>query len=531
MRKPITQGTGNQLSTGTTLKQSQQLTLTPQIQQSLHVLQLNQQGLEQAVANIIDSNVMLELTNQPSDFEADNDAWDNDAWNNDIRDSDTRDHDTMLSDAHSEPVDLQNDAILDSLPAELDIDANWQDLYDDHPADNFSQTSSATSTEDSHFHDDWVAASVSFDSRLESAVALAPLDNSQQKIASLILANLDSRYFLSQSASALANMSGYSEAAIQTVIEIIKHLDPPGVASQTIAECLLAQLHSLPDCNEAVINAHEMLTQYYDYIEVKPTLIQQRLAISAAEYQTALDLIRTLQPYPNSVETATADTIKPDVYVHRRLGVYFATTNPDVRFDLGINATYAALTNTAKGDEKHFITAQLQEANTFLQALDKRYHTILRVANAIVAVQQRYFIDGPSALKPLTMQAIAEQLNINESTVSRAVNGKYLSFSQQLIEMRTFFTQDLLRHQPPHHQPPHQQNINAADPDTAGMSANQIKAKIKQLIETEPSEKPLSDAKIEKILKEQQIDIARRTIAKYRESLGIPSASERKRKI
>ncbi len=399
-----------------------------------------------------------------------------------------------------------------------EADMTWEDIYDDDYLDGFAnQPKKIEDTEG--FQEDWVADSASFDTRLEQAIYCSPLNVEEQAIAKLILEHLDDNYFLSVTPQELAKTLKIDDKKVVYVIDIIKHLDPAGVASSGIQDCMLAQLHSADNNSDTAVNAHEILSEYFDYIDKKPGFIQKRLAISDSEYNRAMQLIRGLSPYPNPAESSSAQLIKPDVFVRKRMGFYFASPNKDARFDLSVNESYAELTQHCQGDEKHFMKAQLQQAKFFIDALSQRYKTVVRVANAIVMEQQDFFTAGEKAIRPLVMREIAEHLDLSESTISRAVNGKYLSFKGRLIELKYFFVQGV---------------SGAAGGDDASdaepaTSSTAVKAHIKEIIDQEPPKKPLSDSKIEAALKALGIDISRRTVAKYRESLGIPKMSQRKR--
>lgn len=474
---------------GVQLKQTQTLAVTPQLQQRLKILQCNQQDLMLEIGQMLDKNIMLEF--QTEEFGA-------------ISLDDYRD------DYADEPSHL------DDLPQSLDIDSDWDDVYDDE----FAMRTGDGDSEG--FQDDWVADSVSFDSQIEESIFLSSLEESDKQIALWVLTQLDENYFLSDSVAHLAKQLKIPEKELLKIIDVIKHLDPAGVASQSINECMLAQLHQLGDNSDTAVNAHEILSEYFDYLSEKPQLIKQRLGLSDDEFEAALMLIRGLSPYPRSENKTVSGQIKPDVFVRERMGMFYASGHEDPRFDLGINEAYAEMVKQCSGDEKHFMQSQLQEAKFFLKALDERQKTVLRVANAIVMHQQDYFVEGEKAMQPLTMATIAEMLDLNESTISRTVNGKYVSFNQRLIELRSFFSQDL------------SDKVDFSDLEVGqeqiASSATSVKAAIKEMIDNEDKSKPLSDSKIEKLLSEQGVNIARRTVTKYRESLGIAKTSERKRR-
>lgn len=466
------------------LKQTQALTLTPQLEKSLKILQYNQQELELAVAEMLTHNVML----------------------------------TTKEEIAFEPLDTDEDyhyddtaAIDEDIPEQINADIEWETIYD-------SESEISLTASDSYLDESRYTVSESFDQRLENAIYMAFAHTQDLTLATQILSHLDEHYFLSQTPEQLAKQYQVDLQRINNTIDIIKHLEPAGVASQTIQECLLAQLHNLNNYDNHVANAHEILTDYYLYIEQKPQFIMRRLDLSKTQYEAAMAVIQELSPYPRIADRAvTKGVIWPDVYVHERMGIFYASLNADARFDIQINEAYAALAKQCKGDEKRFVTNQLKDAKFFIRALDQRNQTILRITNVIVMHQQAYFHSGDIAMKPLSMQEAAQLLQLHESTISRAVNGKYLSFNQRLIELRYFFSKQL----------PQSDNTDA---NTDNLSVHAIKARIKALVEKEDPQKPLSDTQIEKILKDEAIDISRRTVSKYRDQLGILKTSKRKQR-
>lgn len=479
---------------GIQLKQTQTLTVTPQMQHSLKVLQCNRQELEQEIARMLDENIMLERLDNDDDFQF----------------SDSNDY----ADEYGEDFADNVGELSDDIPDIIDCDVAWEELYDS--PEDYERGGNGEDSEG--FQEGWVEDSVSFDEQLERNLLFCELDDKDRAVATAVLSHLDDNYFLALPMDKLAKKLKITPRSLTKIIEVIKHLDPPGVASQNIQECLLAQLHCLPRFDEVVGDAHDMLSEYFSYIGEKDSLIKQRLGLDERAFDQAMQLIRTLSPYPRTENNSQGRQIRPDVFVHERMGMFYASLNQDKRYDIGINEEYAEMTPQCHGDEKRFMQAQLQTAKFFLRALDQRHQTILRVSNAVIMEQQDYFNEGDKALKPLLMKDLAEILDLAESTISRAVNGKYLSFNRRLIELRHFFSNEASKSEA--------HNVG----NDSGGSATAVKALIKEMIDNEMPRKPLSDSKIEKELQAQGIDIARRTVAKYRESMGIPPTSKRKRR-
>lgn len=476
-----------------TLKQTQ--TLTPQLVHSLKILQFNQQELEVEISRMLAENVMLERHNEGFDFIAEN-----------------QEH-------HLEHDDFGNGLLDDRLPSELDIDTSWDSIYE-HES---SAIQPSQSHQMNHFEVGWIAEEISFDTQIENAIDFSRrLYDDERPIAKKILEYLDENYFLPITAGTLAQKLNFPEKRLQHIIDVIRHLDPAGVASRNVQECLLAQLETLSNQSPAVTIAKAIVSEYFIYIDKKPSLIQQRLGISAQEFAASLSIIRSLPAYPRGEEQSHIRYIRPDVYIHQRLGMFYASLNEDKRFDIGINEDYLAATKGCTGDEQTFVKAQLRVAKFFLQALDYRNETILRVANAIIIHQQDYFHHGEKTIKPLKMKDLADLLLLNESTISRTVNDKYLSFNGNLIELRRFFATDLSATISTQSKDQNTHSSHIAASSTAA------KAWIREFIKQESSESPLSDRQLEAYLGEKDIHISRRTISKYRESMGIAKSRERK---
>ena len=255
------------------------------------------------------------------------------------------------------------------------------------------------------------------------------------------------------------------------------------------------------------------MQRYFGFISKNPAMIRQRLGMNEATYNHAIALLRSLDPRPGQSYTEQAPQyIEPEIIVREKNGISYIETGENIRPELTINQDYAKIAEIAKGADKTLLQAQLQEARWFLTAIDKRADTIRRVAHIIVALQQDFFQEGEAAMRPLSRQKVAEMLEIHESTVSRAVNGKYLMCKRGIYELRYFFSAQL-------------ENSEGDD-----QSIIAIKALIAEIINGEKPEKPLSDQKITDLLNEQGHKIARRTVTKYRESMDIPTTTLRRKR-
>lgn len=483
----MSQGLGSQLKT------TQNLALTPELKDSLAILQCSRLELEMRLQTMLSENIML-----------------------------TTQQEAIIMD-----FSIEDDYVsYDDVPTDLDIDANWEDFDDDYAADlvdtskceeeTWESESTSAFTDDvfagqEAFDADWIGAVDSFETRLLDAIAFAGFSDEEFQLVQAILDHTDEHYFFTGDLLKLGRKVGMTKAEAEQVRQKLIHLDPCGIGAEGVRECLMAQIQTSSLNDTTAQNAYVLLKEYYDFLSVKPELARRRLGISEEEMRAAMKLIATFEPYPNTDKENAVAPIKPDVYVRPRMGIFYASTNEDPRFDLVIDESYASLIKQTKGDERKYLSAQLSEAKQLLIALDRRQSTLLRVTNAIVIHQQSYFTKGESALKPLLHKDIAETLELHESTVSRTVSGKYLAFEHRLIPLRDLFSQS-------------SKSVQGEE----AVSVATIKATIKSLIEAEDQKKPYSDSALEKKLQESGYDVPRRTVAKYRDECQLATARERK---
>ena len=338
-----------------------------------------------------------------------------------------------------------------------------------------------------------------------------PLDDTRRRAALAVAFELDDDGYFRSETEAVAAQQQLRVADIEEGIRIVQQCQPGGVGARDLEECLNLQLAALPPHTPYLDALQLIMKRYYGFIARSPQMIRQRLDMDIATYNHAMAPLRSLDPRPGQKYNAgRVQHVEPEIIVREKNGISYIETTDNVHPDLTINQAYAALAEAAKGADKTLLQAQLQEARWFLTAIDKRADTIRRVAGVIVALQQDFFQEGESAMRPLTRQKVAEILDIHESTVSRAVNDKYLQCKRGIYELRYFFSAQF-------------ENTDGDD-----QSVVAIKALITEVIGEENPDKPYSDQKITDILAERGHKIARRTVTKYRESLGIPVTTLRR---
>ena len=319
----------------------------------------------------------------------------------------------------------------------------------------------------------------------------------------------------------MANNGDPSEAppTLDEVIEILKRIqqfDPIGVAARDIRECLLLQLDGLSPETPWLAQARSLVDLHLDLLGTKDfAALVRRTGLTEHELSQVVALIRTLQPRPGAALLAEqSDYEIPDVLVRKENGRWLVELNPETLPRVRINTTYANLIKeVGAGPDKDYLKDNLQEAKWLLKSLQTRHDTLLKVATKIVEVQRDFLENGAEAMKPLILADIAEQVDLHESTISRVTNRKYLATPQGLYELKYFFSSHL------------------GTASGGEISSTAIRAIIRKVTAEENPRKPLSDNKIAAILAEQNINVARRTVAKYRESMSSPPSNERKQLV
>lgn len=461
------------------LSLKQQLTLTPQLQQAIKILNMSTLDLNLEISQMLSQNFMLEINHE--EFE-----------------------ETI---AASEASDAETDTLLNQLTAELDYDSNWDEHYDTDWQDH------APYQEDNASFESYTASSQTLAQYLLEQINQMPLEETSRMAAETLIYHLDENGYLREKPAELAKLYNLPLNQIQAGIKAIQNCQPTGIGAADLEECLNLQLALLPHDTPYLDTLKHIMARHFLFIGKNPNMIRQRLGLSEADYDHAIKLLRSLDPRPGlPYSQRNANYITPEIIVHEKHGISYIETGDILSPELSINENYRQLIKHANEQEKALLQAQLNEARWFINAIDKRADTIKRVAGVIVALQQEFFQEGEKAMQPLTRQKVADMLDIHESTVSRAVNGKYLSCKRGLYELRYFFSNQL-------------ENSEAGEQSTTA-----IKAIIAEIISKENPRKPLSDQAITELLEKQGNKIARRTVAKYREELNIPTSSLRRQR-
>ncbi|SDC42437.1 RNA polymerase, sigma 54 subunit, RpoN/SigL [Cupriavidus sp. YR651] len=486
------------------LRLSQHLALTPQLQQSIRLLQLSTLELQQEVEQALTENPLLERENDwiesPLRVGADGSV-------------------NLQSAPAPAPAEQQGgngeDRAEGASGGDEDnySDSGGEDYGNDWSLDDFARRPQGDEDEKTPMQ--LRDAEPTLREYLMEQLAPLKISTRDKGLAIFLIESLDDDGYLSASleeiCTELPEELEFEIDEVHAILTLLQSFDPPGVGARNAAECLALQLrrlqHPQRELALSIVNHHLELLAVRDYTRLKKALQVDEIALKAAH-----DLIRSLAPYPgHAYSRPEADFVVPDVFVRKTGGGWIAQLNPDVMPRLRINDMYAQILRGAKGESGTAgLQQKLQEARWLIKNIQQRFDTILRVAQAIVERQKNFFTHGEIAMRPLVLREIADTLGLHESTISRVTTNKYMATPMGTFELKYFFGSHV-------------------STETGGAaSSTAIRALIKQLIGAEDPRNPLSDSRIAELLGEQGFVVARRTVAKYREALKIPAVNLRK---
>ena len=468
------------------LQLGQHLTMTPQLQQAIRLLQLSTMELQTEVQEALESNLMLELD------EEGNAASDGDS-----------------GDGAAAP---EQDVAPDDIPTELPVDTVWEDIYDGVPVSHGMSEVNGVEYENPRAEAETLA------DHLEWQLGLTRMSDTDRAIATAIIDSIEEDGYLGASLEDIRNSLSTPELEIEipeieAVLHQVQNFDPVGIGARDLRECLSIQLRNLPkdtpwrQAAETLVRDHLDLLGQRDFAQ-----LMRLLKLQKEELQEVILLIRSLNPRPGEVhQSSQSEYVIPDVFVRKVKGAWRVELNPEAFPRVRVNAEYASLIRRADNSaDNNCLKTHLQEARWLIKSLRSRSETLLKVATCIVERQQAFFEYGEEAMKPMVLHDVAEAVEMHESTISRVTTQKYMHTPRGLYELKYFFSSHVFTE------------------SGAECSSTAIRALLKKLIAAENAQKPLSDSKLAAILSEQGIKVARRTVAKYRESMAIPSSSERK---
>ncbi len=503
------------------LRMGQQLAMTPQLQQAIRLMQLSAMELKTEVRQTIEANPLLEMLDDADDeLDADEeDALGGEATDNapaDDPDPDpTANGDFEGEDAQFEDEAADTPGAIDEIPADLPVDVTWDDVY--QPA---TAAASSPGSDDGIGLEQRAGTEDTLLDHLLWQLNLAPLSERDFAAAHMVIGNIDDDGMLIATAAELvAAMDpdiGFGIDEMEAVIKLVQSFDPPGVAARDLRECLLLQLKQLGPNTPWRTEAIDLVQHHFESLANRAfTGLARRVRLTEDELVDVMDLIRSLNPRPGgSIGAGRIEYVEPDVHVAKRNGRWTVELNRESWPRVRINSGYAGMIR--RGDaspDNQYLKTNLQDAKWFLKNLEYRNETLLKVAASIVERQVGFLERGEEAMQPLVLADIAAAVDRHESTVSRVTTRKYMETPRGIFELKYFFSS-------------HVGTVNGGE-----VSSTAIRALIRKLTSQENPRKPLSDSKIAEVLKERDIKVARRTVAKYRESLAIPPSNERRRLV
>ena len=476
------------------LRLSQQLTLTPQLQQAIRLLQLSTQDMHQEVARLLEENPMLEAADEsgPGAFSPDTSSLPSQG---------------TATAGEAQTTNADNRGADDFGP----------DTFGNEPSDWNTGGGTMRSTDDEdETYPEQAAEQASLREHLHNQLTTSSIDDKDRKVVGLLIDALDENGYLAQDLEELAGLLP-SELEItlddlETALVQLQHLDQPGLGARNLGECLALQLKALPEDTPQRDLAVRLASNHLDLLAAHDfSKIKKLLRCTDDELRTAQHLITGLNPKPGTeFGQSIADYVVPDVIVEKHKSRWRARLNAEAMPKLRVNQIYANILQQRSDKNSSQLAVQLQEAKWLIKNLEQRFETILRVAQAIVERQVNFFEHGEIGMRPLVLREIADELELHESTISRSTTQKFMLTPRGIYEFKHFFGSGL------------------ATESGGTCSSTAIRELIKQLVSAEDAHKPLTDSRMSEILAQQGIVVARRTIAKYRESMRILPVNLRK---
>jgi RNA polymerase sigma-54 factor len=480
------------------LRIGQQLTMTPQLQQAIRLLQLPILELNAQLQQMLESNVMLELE-EPAEREVElpgvGGAPDYPPEPVAAQPEEGREFDYDPDESGVLPDEAPDSSLWNDVPAAARGDP-WSD--DDRQAEIADQSGQSLRE-----HLLWQLGMEHFTPR-EAIIGEAIIDYIN-----------DDGYLTESLDSILAMLpvaAGFAMPEVEQTLAKVQALDPPGVGARDLSECIRIQLRQLDAQVPGHALALNIAASYLDMVaEQQFAMLRRKLGVSDTDLEVALALVRACHPRPGAaIQATTAEYVVPDVYVRKHDGKWIVEVNRSMAPRLRVNQAYAQM---LRGNGEHTVLrTQLQEARWLVRSLEIRNDTLLKVANCIVKRQRGFFEHGEEHMKPMILKDVAEAVEMHESTISRVTSGKYMHTPRGVFELRYFFSSQV------------------TGDDGTEQSSTAIRAKIRKLIGQESPASPLSDSRIAELLQADGVNVARRTVAKYREAMKIAPSSERKRR-
>ncbi len=464
------------------LEQKQNLAMTTELVQAIKLLQLNSLELGAYMQEQLKENPVLEasFTDAPAQEPFEN----RDDW-----------HDTRSE-------------------KETDWTEQIERLIDSGSSDISYRQRDSRPAEENYNYENFVSGVETLKEHLKMQLHLTPLEPKDMEIADYIVESLDDNGYLNMGTDEIAGSFSVNPAHIEEILKVVQSFEPAGVGARNLRECLIIQLEAL---GESTPELKQLITSHMeDLASNRLSRISKEMDIPVKKLQELCDIVRSLEPKPGRQFASSGSTryVIPDISIEKIGEKYVATLNSGTLPQLRVSSYYQSLLSKAGNDKElnEYLKEKVDSAMWLIRSIEQRNSTILKVATAVVEHQKEFFDKGEDFLKPLTLKQIAEEVGVHESTVSRAVNGKYLQAGSGVYELRYFFNSAI-----------------SAEGDSDTVASLAVRKKIRDIISGEDASSPLSDQTIAEILGKSGIDISRRTIAKYRDAMQIPSSSKRKR--
>ena len=469
------------------LKLGQHLTLTPQLQQSIRLLQLSTLELNQELEQMLQDNPLLEREDEDEASLAATEA------------------PVHTAEAEAQSTEPPQPESSESDPVTALDDSDWNDY-----------SAAGGNDEDSDYEQGSVSGATLREHLLNQLI-VSPLTSRDRILVATLIDDLDDSGFLTQplediTASLQDEIEELEPEEVETALKHLQNMDPTGVGARNLAECLTLQLRALPPDTPARDAAIQLTTRYLDLLAARDVgKLKKMLGIDDPMLHAARALILSLNPRPGAAFGADETRyVIPDVYVRKVKGMWIASLNADAMPKLRVNRVYADILARHRESGGNQLATQLQEARWLIKNVQQRFDTILRVSQAIVDRQKQFFEHGEVAMRPLVLREIADTVELHESTISRVTTQKFMMTPRGLYELKYFF------------------GSHVSTDSGGACSSTAIRALIKQMIAAESGKKPLSDGQLAEVLGQQGIVVARRTVAKYRELLHIPPTNMRR---
>lgn len=474
-----------------TIEQTQKLVMTPELIQAIQILQFNTQELEGYIEEQLLVNPILEIDSQTPE------------------ENSSAKEDTYESGEYEKDYEKERELTTDKNHEEID----WAEHFKEREYDDISYKQEYSGESKDYSLEQFVSTEITLTEHLMFQLQFAPLKRSCRAVAKYMIEGLDENGYLTSSLEEIAQHFSISPERVDVVLQAIQGFEPVGVGARDLKECLKIQLYHQGEDDEITTAIVDNYLE--DLAGNRLSAIAKALNVSVKEIQEACDIIKSLEPKPGRQFGSSQETryIVPDVTVEKIDGEYIIIVNESSAPRLTVSHYYQRMLidSDKESNISKFLSGRLNSALWLIKSIEQRRQTIFNVVQAIVKYQVDFFDYGPKHLKTMTLKQIADEVGIHESTVSRSINGKYMQSPRGLYELKYFFTSGV--------------SGSAGE----GIASGSIKTFIKEIVDSEEPKSPYSDQAMVEMLGERGIDISRRTVAKYRDEMGVPSSSKRKR--